>query len=343
MSSLKTPDARGTERRSAPPPSAKSGPFGVLMVDDQPANLLALEATLEAPDLELVRAGSGDEALRLALGRDFALILLDVQMPGLDGFETATLLKQRPALRATPIIFLSAEPPAPEELERARKVGATDFLVKPLDTETLRAKVKAALAPRARPSVRPAPNAASPDSGVQTRPPSEREGATPAGGRGRGAGPLERPALPSPPRSPGAARLRQALEAAGLGALRYDPAAREFACDARCKALFGLPAEAEATYELWLDRLAADDRARLEGALRGAPGAPHDGALDVELRALGPGGGRVAAKGLVLFEGGRAQRVLGVVLELAPNEGRAERCSSMLDLGLAIARHLAEL
>jgi hypothetical protein len=105
----------------------------------------------------------------------------------------------------------------------------------------------------------------------------------------------------------------------------------------------GLPAEAEATYERLLDRLPADDRARLEGALGGAPGAPPDGDIDIELRALGPGKHPVAAKGLVLSDGGRAQRLVGVMLELAPNEGGAEGGSALLGLGLAIARHLVEL
>jgi CheY-like chemotaxis protein len=123
------------------------GRASVLMVDDRPANLLALEATLESPELDLVRATSGDEALRLALSRAFALILLDVQMPGLGGLETARLLKQRPALRATPIIFLSAEAPTPAELASARQLDAVDYLLKPFDVDALRAKVRAALAP----------------------------------------------------------------------------------------------------------------------------------------------------------------------------------------------------
>ncbi len=150
MSPFKPSDAPGGSADSGAGGESERAVLSVLMVDDQPANLLALEATLESPELELVRARSCDEALRAALGRDFALILLDVQMPGADGFETAQLLKQRPALKATPILYLSAEPPTAAELERVRETGGLDFLVKPLDPDELRAKVKAVLASHGR-------------------------------------------------------------------------------------------------------------------------------------------------------------------------------------------------
>src|SRR5438067_45776 len=86
-----------------PLPQAK-----ILLVDDQPANLLALEAILDGLGQDLVRANSGEEALRLLLGQDFAVVLLDVQMHGLSGFETAKLIRGRGRSRRTPIIFLTA-------------------------------------------------------------------------------------------------------------------------------------------------------------------------------------------------------------------------------------------
>jgi len=110
-------------------------------VDDQPGNLLALEAVLEDPDRIIVRASSGEEALRRLLERDFAVVLLDVRMPGLDGFETARLIRGRERSRATPIIFLTAHDDDSLSAERAYALGAVDYLVKPLVPVILRAKV----------------------------------------------------------------------------------------------------------------------------------------------------------------------------------------------------------
>lgn len=115
----------------------------ILLVDDQPANLLALEAILDDLGTDLVRAHSGEEALRLMAGRDFAVVLLDVQMHGLDGFQTAQRIRQREASRHTPIIFLTAFESAEFPVTKAYDLGAVDYLVKPLVPEILRAKVAA--------------------------------------------------------------------------------------------------------------------------------------------------------------------------------------------------------
>jgi CheY-like chemotaxis protein len=113
----------------------------VLMVDDRADNLLALEAVLDSVDAELVRAGSGEEALRALLGGDFAVIILDVQMPGMDGFETARLIKAREKTRNVPIIFLTAiSGEAEHHLEGYRR-GAVDYVYKPFSPEALRTKV----------------------------------------------------------------------------------------------------------------------------------------------------------------------------------------------------------
>ena len=113
----------------------------ILLVDDRRENLLALEAILEPLGQELVRAESGEEALRCLLKSDFALILLDVQMPDLDGFQTAALIKQRERTRHVPIIFLTAISKEAEHVFRGYDVGAVDYLMKPLDAQILRAKV----------------------------------------------------------------------------------------------------------------------------------------------------------------------------------------------------------
>ena len=113
----------------------------LLLVDDRPENLLALEAILEPLEADLVRAASGEEALRRLLHEEFAAILLDVQMPGMDGFQTAELIKQRERTRHVPILFLTAISKDAEHVFRGYSAGAVDYLMKPFDPLVLRAKV----------------------------------------------------------------------------------------------------------------------------------------------------------------------------------------------------------
>jgi signal transduction histidine kinase len=113
----------------------------VLIVDDRPDNLLALEATLEPLDVDIVQAASGADALRQVLVEDFAVILLDVQMPGMDGYETARLIKSRARSAGVPIIFLTAISRETEHLLRGYEAGAVDYLAKPFEPEVLRSKV----------------------------------------------------------------------------------------------------------------------------------------------------------------------------------------------------------
>ncbi len=115
----------------------------VLVVDDRPENLLALASVLEPLRLEIVQAGSGTEALRHVLERGFACVLLDVQMPGMDGFEVARHIKSRERTRHTPILFLTAIDPDPQRVRDAYALGAVDFLSKPIEPEMVRAKVRA--------------------------------------------------------------------------------------------------------------------------------------------------------------------------------------------------------
>ena len=113
----------------------------ILVVDDRDENLMALEAVLADPSYRLVRARSGREALKEVLDQDFALILLDVVMPGVDGYETATLIRERPRSRQTPIIFLTANDFGVNYVFRGYTVGAVDYLVKPVPPDVLRSKV----------------------------------------------------------------------------------------------------------------------------------------------------------------------------------------------------------
>src|SRR5262249_18065836 len=114
----------------------------ILLVDDNESNLLALETILAADDRNLIRAASGDEALQCLLHQDVAVILLDVRMPGIDGLETAELIRGRKRSRDVPIIFLTAyESGDKQELSRGYSLGAVDYIIKPADPSALRAKV----------------------------------------------------------------------------------------------------------------------------------------------------------------------------------------------------------
>jgi signal transduction histidine kinase len=113
----------------------------ILLVDDRPENLRALEAVLEPLGHSLVSARSGEEALSCLLRNKIDLILLDVMMPGIDGFETAELIKRRERVSEVPIIFLTAINQAVEHHLRGYEIGAVDYITKPFDTHILRSKV----------------------------------------------------------------------------------------------------------------------------------------------------------------------------------------------------------
>src|SRR5258708_10185836 len=113
----------------------------ILLVDDRPANLLALEAILDPLEQRLVRATSGEEALEKLQDEEFALILMDVRMPGMDGLRTAEVICQRESAARIPIIFLTAVPIGNSDVASGYARGAVDFLLKPFDPEILRSKV----------------------------------------------------------------------------------------------------------------------------------------------------------------------------------------------------------
>lgn len=113
----------------------------ILLVDDSPANLLALEAVLADLGQNLVKVNSGADALRYLMDHDVALILLDVQMPGMNGFETGGLIHQRERSRYTPIVYLTAYEQTDAQVFQGYATGAVDFLIKPFIPEVLRSKV----------------------------------------------------------------------------------------------------------------------------------------------------------------------------------------------------------
>ncbi|TVQ11232.1 MAG: response regulator [Leptolyngbya sp. DLM2.Bin27] len=116
-------------------------PVNILLVDDQPENLVALEAILDGLEVNLVKSTSGAEALRCLLNDDFAVILLDVQMPQMDGFEVAALIRHRQRSRDTPIIFLTAFSSNEQFMFKGYALGAVDYLIKPIAPNILLSKV----------------------------------------------------------------------------------------------------------------------------------------------------------------------------------------------------------
>jgi CheY-like chemotaxis protein len=113
----------------------------VLLVDDTPENLVALEVVLEDIDCDLETANSGNEALAKLLKHDFALVLLDVQMPGMDGFEVADIMRSHQRTANIPIIFVTAISKEERFVKKGYKAGAVDYLFKPVDPVALHSKV----------------------------------------------------------------------------------------------------------------------------------------------------------------------------------------------------------
>src|SRR3954451_20334907 len=118
-----------------------TAPVRVLAVDDRRENLLALQAILEGLSIDVVPVTSGEDALKQLLVNDYALILLDARMPGMDGFETARHVKQRERTRHIPILFLTAADYDPHMAFRGYQAGAVDYITKPFDPWVLRSKV----------------------------------------------------------------------------------------------------------------------------------------------------------------------------------------------------------
>jgi signal transduction histidine kinase len=141
IAQIASPPDRLSDLPASSPARQPDDVVNILLVDDQPANLVALEAMLQGLGQNLVRAGSGREALKHLLTQDFAVILLDVKMPEMDGFETASLIRQRDKSRDTPIIFLTAADRSQTQAVRGYAIGAVDYLVKPVVPEFVRSKV----------------------------------------------------------------------------------------------------------------------------------------------------------------------------------------------------------
>ncbi|HVH42187.1 MAG TPA: ATP-binding protein, partial [Labilithrix sp.] len=468
-------------------PAVASRTATVLLVDDHPPNLMALEAILEPLGGRLLYASSGAQAVEIAAREDLALVLLDLQMPELDGLETAALLKKNDRSRAVPIIIVTADEPTRADVARGYASGAVDFLFKPLDPDVLRSKVavfvqlyeerhsgaRDSLVPRAEEGsgrlserlVAAAPaseqaatvealvriygalsegldianlaerlateamelthaagaafhyraNGGSSQAFLVGRLNEELQELGPgcellqgvfrargvarhddartlrAGGMPRMVGSLI--AVPVVGRSgevegalvlvheaayafdtrdeelavvtatyaaaafenaklydeaknarhraelaelelrAGEARLRIALEAAGLGTWDFNPLTEILRWDARCKALAGLSSDAEITYRTFMQSVHADDRARVHSAVQRALDPATDHSFDVEYRTVGIEDfveRWVSARGLAITEQGRTVRFIGAMLDVTAKKRVEEERAELL-------------
>jgi two-component sensor histidine kinase len=136
----RTPDNM-TKIAAGGPALSRPDPINILIVDDEPKNLTVLEAILDSPDYRLVRAESGEQALLALLAEDFALLILDIRMPGMTGFELARVVRLRKKTANVPIIFLTAYYNEDQHVLEGYGAGAVDYLLKPVNPTVLRAKV----------------------------------------------------------------------------------------------------------------------------------------------------------------------------------------------------------
>src|SRR5690606_20228356 len=113
-----------------------------LIVDDHPRNIFTLREVLAPLDQNIMTAGSGKEALKLILQHKFAVVLLDVKMPGISGYDVALLMRRRATSRETPIIFITGQQDSSPEIRRGYELGAVDYLIKPVEPHILLSKVK---------------------------------------------------------------------------------------------------------------------------------------------------------------------------------------------------------
>lgn len=305
--------------------TAQDQQLRVLLVDDHPANLVALEALLaDMESLITVKANSGPEALRAVLRDDFAVILLDVQMPGMDGFETAKLIRANPKTRLMPIIFVTAGMKDWESQAQGYQQGAVDYLIKPLDPTLVRSKVQV-FCDLYRQRLALEKHSTYLELLVANRTAELQKSAD---------------ALSSSRER--YRRLAETLElatrAASLGVWDWNVVSNELVWDARMYELYGVPTEQfEGNYKSWLDDVHPDDRQRCDAAIQSALKNEHP--YDIEFRICLPDGSvrHIKADGQVVFNAaGQPLRMTGINYDITQRKQAEEEVKQHRD-------HLLEL
>ncbi len=305
--------------------TAQDKQMRVLLVDDVAANLIALEALLaEMEELVVVKANSGSEALRAVLRDEFVVILLDVQMPGMDGFETAELIRSNPKTSSMPIIFVTAGMKQQSSLAQGYQHGAYDYLIKPLDPTIVRSKIRVFCdLYRQRLELEKHSNYLEVLAADRTAE-------------------LQRSTLELSESREGYRRLAETLElatrAASLGVWDWNVVSNHLAWDARMFELYEVsPLQFASQYETWLARVHPEDLAQCDTAIKLA--LKNEQTYDIEFRiVLSDGSLRdIKADGQVLFDAhGTALRMTGVNYDITERKRTAEEVRRHRD-------HLLEL
>jgi PAS domain S-box-containing protein len=296
----------------------------VLIVDDQPRNLDVLELMLEETDCTLVRATSADEALLCLVRHDFAALVLDIKMPGMNGLELATLIKQRRRSQDVPILFLTAHSVNEEDILRGYGVGGVDYLSKPINGEILRSKVGVFVE-----AFRKARALADLNDALQ-REVAQREAA-------QAALQLANEELEQRVQERTAAltrahrgvreneeRLRMALEVAQIGAWEWHLGSGQMRWSADPEVLFGFPKGSFGPELRIVRTVHGDDRARVEDA---TAAALKTGIYEAEYRAVRPDGSIVwiTERGQ-MFSDAEGERIVGISRDVtAERESAVER------------------
>jgi PAS domain S-box-containing protein len=326
----------GSETGIARESAVKATP-AILLVDDQPARLLSYEAALSGLRVECVCAMSGEEALAHLMKQDFAAILLDVNMPGMDGFETARLVRTHPRFERTPIIFVTGVNVCEVDELKGYEVGAIDYLPVPVVPEILRSKVailveiyqrrreleelnRALQAGRQRLGERSSLKDALRASEARCRLEAEarrraEEALRESEQRHRGL--IEQ----------SQERLLLAQQAAQLGTFDYDMRHDRLSWDARLRELWGIPLDEPATFQAALGGMHADDRPRILRALEQALDPAGDGSYFAAYRVINRVDGVtrwIEARGRAHFKDGVAVRLIGMVKDVTEQKRREE-------------------
>ena len=317
MSTTKTPASAGGIADRSPGTGSAHHP-AVLLVDDQPARLLTYESILSGLEVQCVRALSGEEALKKLLQQQFAVILLDVNMPGMDGFEVARAVREHPRLERVPIIFVTGMHLTELDQLKGYEVGAIDYIAVPVVPEVLRGKVAVLTELYKRRSDLVAVN---------------RE--LSAARAVDESGPADEALRES------RQRLLLAHRAARLGTHDWHIQSGIIDWDERTSELWGVTPGEPVSYDTFLAGIHPDDRKRAQNAVKRA--LRGDGQYFATFRVISRSDGKtrwVEAHGQVLFEKGRPQRLVGTVQDVTDRTLAEERLRESEERFRELANHI---